>query len=202
MVTFFSILQYLGVFLFFIVCIYGLYSLIRLRIKIFFITVVIAFIIMLFSGCCEQVKVHMMSPQEQAQYKSEKEADKARRAAKEQAEKEKEASEKRAEEEKIAAEKAQKAEEAKAKAEKEAAEKAEREAKADAERERKENTISLGDSPDKVKRLKGEPNSEKKQTTNEGRFLWYTYYKNGIDHEAGTITYQFHNSSLASITEY
>ena len=77
-----------------------------------------------------------------------------------------------------------------------------RESAAAAEKERKENTISLGDSPSKVKRLKGEPNSEKKQTTNEGTFLWYTYYKNGMDHSSGTITYQFHNSSLASITEY
>ncbi len=77
-----------------------------------------------------------------------------------------------------------------------------REAAAAAEKERKENTISLGDGPSKVKRLKGEPNSVKKQTTNEGSFLWYTYYKNGIDHSSGTITYQFHNSSLASITEY
>lgn len=82
------------------------------------------------------------------------------------------------------------------------AEKTKREAEKIAEQQRKEYTISLGDSPSKVKRLKGEPNSEKKQTTSEGNFLWYTYYKNSIDHEAGTITYQFHNSSLASITEY
>lgn len=76
-----------------------------------------------------------------------------------------------------------------------------REAAAAAEKERKENTISLGDSPSKVERLKGNPNEIRKQTTDRGRFLWYTYYKNGVDYGAGVITYQFHNSSLASISE-
>lgn len=76
-----------------------------------------------------------------------------------------------------------------------------REAAAAAEKERKENTISLGDGPSKVKRLKGEPNDEKKQITNEGTFLWYIYYKNGVDILGGRVVYQFHNSSLASITD-
>ena len=194
METVFTILQYLGMFLLFVIVIFGLYSLIRFRIKMVFIAVIVAFVTMLFVGCCEQAKIYFMSPAEQAQYKAKKESEERAREARE-------AAEKKAEEDKIAAEKAQKEAEAKEKAEKEAAEKAEREAKAAAEKQRKESIISLGDSPSKVKRLKGQPNETIKQTTDEGRFLWYTYYKNGVDYGAGVITYQFHNSSLASNSE-
>lgn len=201
METIFTILQYLGMFLLFVIVIFGLYSLIRFRIKMVFIAVIVAFVTMLFVGCCEQAKIYFMSPIEQTQYKAKKESEKRAREAREAAEKEKEAAEKKAEEDKIAAEKAQKEAEAKEKAEKEAAEKAEREAKAAAEKQRKESIISLGDSPSKVERLKGQPNETRKQTTDEGRFLWYTYYKNGVDYGAGVIIYQFHNSSLASISE-
>ena len=74
-------------------------------------------------------------------------------------------------------------------------------AKAAEEQRRKENTISLGDTLSKVEKLKGHPNNVTKQITDEGTFIWYDYYKNGFNANNGIITYQFHNSILASIVE-
>ena len=79
--------------------------------------------------------------------------------------------------------------------------KADMEAKKIAAQKIKDSTISLGDPISKVERLKGTPHDTHKETTSEGRFVWYTYYKNGINLSNGWITYQFHNSSLASIQE-
>ncbi|ORT99791.1 hypothetical protein D081_1675 [Anaerovibrio sp. JC8] len=65
----------------------------------------------------------------------------------------------------------------------------------------KDNTISMGDSPSKVERVKGSPKNVTKSTNALGTVLVYTYLRNGYDYSNGVVIYEFVNSELVNITE-
>ena len=65
----------------------------------------------------------------------------------------------------------------------------------------KDNTISIGDSPSKVERVKGSPKNVTRSTNALGSVLVYTYLRNGYDYSNGVIVYEFVNSELVNITE-
>ena len=77
----------------------------------------------------------------------------------------------------------------------------EKSAKAAEQQRIKENTISIGDSPSKVERLKGSPKNVTRSTNALGSVLVYTYLRNGYDYSNGVIVYEFVDSKLVNITE-